>query len=139
MFAGIMAIFEMGLSLTGRSLLPEPEDPYFSNEKVKLADRHLLALLADTNAIPSGLSGELLCTSLRKQYQAKYLSPGEPNTWLLDPAMPVLSGRWVGACLLTNGDHRVVINSTSGSQALSYQFYSCVLPPGVDRCSFEQE
>ena len=34
MMTGIMAVLEMGLSLTGQSLLLKPEDPYYQGRMV---------------------------------------------------------------------------------------------------------
>ena len=45
--SGIMAIFEMGLSLTGQSLLPTPADPYFADSSMKEMDQALLEFLFD--------------------------------------------------------------------------------------------
>ena len=47
MLSGIMAIFEMGLSLTGQTLLPVPPDDYLSNQSMKDADIMFLKALAD--------------------------------------------------------------------------------------------
>ena len=47
MLTGIMAIFEMGLSLTGQSLLPIPADPYASDSSMKELDETLLEFLFD--------------------------------------------------------------------------------------------
>lgn len=137
MLAGIMAIFEMGLALTGRSLLPSPPDAYLSDEDVKLMDRKLLVLLADRNAVPAGLQGTSLCTDLLEAYESEYVSDPE-NTLIPDPDMPVNSGRWVGSCLLNNGTHHVVVMPAPGD-VIPYQLYSCVLKGVDERCSFEQD
>jgi len=62
MLSGIMAIFEMGLSLTGQSLLPMQSDPYFLKlreapmSQLQMLDSDFLELLADENGIDfSGL------------------------------------------------------------------------------------
>ena len=38
MLSGIMTIFEMGLSLTGRSMIPTPPDAYLSDASMKDLD-----------------------------------------------------------------------------------------------------
>ena len=45
MISGIMAIFEMGLSLTGQSMIPTPAGVYLQSAEMKLVDQRLLALL----------------------------------------------------------------------------------------------
>ena len=42
MLSGIMAIFEMGLALTGQTLLPVPPDDYLSSQSMKDEDKHFL-------------------------------------------------------------------------------------------------
>ena len=66
MLSGIMAIFEMGLSLTGKSPLPMPKNNYLkSSEKIKEKD---LFLFSNSNhpsyddvKINSGLVGVNIC------------------------------------------------------------------------------
>ena len=135
MLAGITAIFEMGLSLTGRSLLPIPADAYQENLAVKVNDRLLLRLLSSATDVPAGQSGALLCDSVRQAFVAQ--SGQDP--WVDDSRMPVNTGRWVGSCVMNAGGHHVVILPTGESFEPAYQLYSCVLTPGADRCSFEQE
>ena len=139
MLAGIMAIFEMGLALTGRSLLPSPPDAYLSDEGVKTMDRKLLVLLADRSEVPVGLLGTSLCTAVLTAYENKYVSTGGVNPWTEDPEMPLNSGRWAGSCLLNDGAHHVVMSPDFGNATSPYQLYSCVLPAGDERCSFEQD
>ena len=135
MLAGIMAIFEMGLALSGRSLLPSPPDAYLSDQGVKMMDQKLLTLLADRTAVSAGLSGTSLCTALSIAYESKY----EVNPWVEAPDMPVNTGRWAGSCLINDGGHHVVVLPDVGNATTPYQLYSCVLPIGDERCSFEQE
>ena len=45
MLSGIMAIFEMGLSLTGQSMLPTPSDAYLQDSDLKMSDKRLMELL----------------------------------------------------------------------------------------------
>ena len=139
MLAGIMAIFEMGLSLTGRSMLPSPLDAYLSDEGAKMMDRKLLVLLADRSAVPAGLLGTSLCTAVLTAYESKYVSTGGVNPWMEDPEMPVSRGRWAGSCLFNDGGHHVVVKPDVGNAATPYQLYSCVLSGGDERCSFEQK
>ena len=45
MMTGIMTVVEMGLSLTGQSLLSKPEDPYQQNRLAGKRDQDMLRLL----------------------------------------------------------------------------------------------
>ena len=135
MLAGIMAIFEMGLSLTGRSLLPMPADTYQENVAVKATDRLLLRLLASATDVPAGKTGADLCQAIRQAYEAQ----AGQDPWLNQARMPIKTGRWIGSCVMNDGDHHVVITPPAGSGDPQYRLYSCVLTPGADRCSFEQE
>ena len=136
MLAGIMAIFEMGLSLTGRSLLPIPADAYQENLDVKVNDRLLLRLLSSATDVPAGQSGEELCDSVRQAFAAQ--KSGQ-DPWEDDPRMPVKTDGWVGTCVMNAGDHHVVILPSGESAVPAYKLFSCVLTPGADRCSFEPE
>ena len=135
MLAGIMAIFEMGLSLTGRSLLPMPADTYQENAAVKATDRLLLRLLSSVADVPAGKTGADLCQSIRQAYAAQ----AGQDPWLNQARMPIKTGRWIGSCVMNDGEHHVVITPSAGSGDPPYRLYSCVLTPGADRCSFEQE
>jgi len=137
MLAGIMAVFDMGLSLTGRSLLPTPEDPYATLEAFKAKDRQLMALLADREAVAAGLQGRSLCAGLINAYEGAYGG----GHWLQDAVMPVNGGQWEGSCVLNDAahSHRVVVIPDLADGAHPYQLYSCVLQGGNDRCSFERD
>ena len=64
MMSGIMTIFEMGLSLTGRSMAPTPPDAYLSDASMKDLDIKLLKELADKSfsdsVLTKGLCGALI-------------------------------------------------------------------------------
>ena len=70
MMSGIMAVLEMGLSLTGQSLLLKPADPYQQNltaNAVGARDQQMLNLLhnqGDLDAIGRSLQGSALCQQL---------------------------------------------------------------------------
>ena len=137
MLAGIMAIFEMSLALSGNSLLPTPPDPYLSNDVIKLEDRRWLTLLEIGASVPSGKIEMILCNALKSAYTTKY--PKVKYQWIPDPQMPVLSKNWTGSCLLNNENtsHRVVVYPSASS--MKYEYYSCVLQGSDDRCFFERE
>ena len=139
MLAGIMAIFEMGLALTGRSLLPSPMDPYASNGEVKAMDQKLMVLLANRDAVAAGLLGTSLCEQVIAAYGDAYVPTGGANPWVQDSAMPVNTGRWAGSCVMNDGAHHVVVKPDLTDGADPYQLYSCVLQGGDERCPFEQD
>ena len=83
MLAGIMAVFEMGLALTGNSVLPSPQDSYLSNPAAQLEDRRWLLLLADNDVLDQidGKVGSSLCKELDKEYSKKWsVSPWRSDT-----------------------------------------------------------
>ena len=75
MLSGIMAIFEMGLSLMGQSMLPTPPDAYRESSEMKLVEKRMIGLLKDRNAVAQGLANQALCDALLQSYAAQY--PGE--------------------------------------------------------------
>jgi len=139
MLAGIMAIFEMGLALTGRSLLPAPPDTYLSNAQHKLKDRRLLALLSNPDAVASELDSVALCQALRDAYGETYVPTAGSNPRIIDLAMPITSGRWTGACVINDGTHRVVVTSDALPGSSPYRLFSCDVRSGNDQCSFEND
>ena len=126
MMTGIMAIFEMGLSLTGQSLLLIPPDEY--DYHMQLRDAKLLAGIAQTsfkNDVNDPLIG--LCSALNRI---------ESGMW-----SPVMRpGYWFGSCQLTKESeppkltkHRVIVRKNT------HQLFSCALIDGESKCFFEIE
>ena len=137
MLTGIMAIFEMGLSLTGQSLLSKPPDAYGESPEMKAVDKRLIGLLMDRNAVAPGLANQSLCNALLQSYAAQY--PGE-SAGQPDGRMPIDQGRWIRSCQLNRGSHRVLIMPPDpGQDQMAYQLFSCVLTGGHDQCSFERD
>lgn len=133
MMSGIMSIFEMGLSLTGRSMIPMPADAYFSDASMKDLDIKLLKDLADESFLDSVLN-EGLCGAL---------DDIDDGGWAL-----IGEGRWANSCQLNQGSRRVLVREEPGNERMSYQLFSCSLSDEnvwydkeleVDRCSFERE
>ena len=137
MLSGIMAIFEMGLSLTGQSMIPTPPDQYLQSADMKLADKKLLELLQDRNTVSQGLTSQALCTALIQSYSVQ--SP-EQSRWQSDNRMPIDQGEWIRSCQLNRGSHRIVIMAPDpGHSHMPYKLFSCALAGANDQCSFEQE
>lgn len=133
MMSGIMSIFEMGLSLTGRSMMPTPPDAYLSDASMKDSDIKLLKNLADDNFSDSVLDVGL-CGAL---------DDIDVGDWSL-----ISEGRWANSCQLNRGSHRVLVREEPGNEQYSYQLFSCALSEKnvwydkeleIDRCSFERE
>ena len=143
MLAGIMAIFEMGLALTGNSVLPSPQDPYLSNSTAQSEDRTWLSLLADDGVVDRirGKYGLSLCDELDAVYSER-LAEGDVSPWFKDTVrMPVTEGDWAGSCLMNRGGgHRVIVQppdpAATGYLASKYSFYSCILQDDI--CPFER-
>ena len=74
MLSGIMAIFEMGLSLTGLSMMPTPADIYLQDSDLKMSDKRLMELLRNPNAVSQGLANQALCTALVQSYSVSQLT-----------------------------------------------------------------
>ena len=132
MMTGIMAVVEMGLSLTGRSMIPTPPDAYLSDASMKDLDIKLMKNLADDNFSDSVLD-EGLCGALDD------IDYG----WAL-----ISEGRWANSCQLNRGSRRVLVREEPGNERMPYQLFSCALKEEntwydkeleIDRCSFERE
>ena len=137
MLSGIMAIFEMGLSLMGQSMLPSPPDAYRESSEMKLVEKRMIGLLKDRNAVAQGLANQALCDALLQSYAAQY--PGE-SAGQPDGRMPIDQGRWIRSCQLNRGSHRVLITPPDpGQDQMAYQIFSCALTGGHDQCSFERD
>ena len=130
MLSGIMAIFEMGLALTGQTLLPVPSDDYLSSQSMKDADIMFLKVLADEitplvddKNFPDLVSDEGLCVALNA-----IDGPG----WL-----SISDGRWKNGCqrstLVGGLSHRVIISEKP------HRLFSCALDTGSAQCAFELE
>lgn len=124
MLGGIMAIFEMGLSLTGQSMIPTPPDKYFLNASMKSADIKILNDLTD-EAFPASVLNQGLCAALGEI---------DREGWTL-----ISEGRWANSCQLNRGSHRVIVREDTTNLQMPYQLFSCALSGGNNRCSFERE
>lgn len=137
MLTGIMAIFEMGLSLTGQSMLPTPPDEYLENAEMKVADKRILEILTDRDVFDGEIAGVPLCTELLEAHEDKY---DKDLLWRMDDRMPISEGYWARSCSLNRGSHRVLVKPVDRGNILTpYKLFSCSLNNGEDRCSFEQE
>ena len=134
MLTGIMAVFEMGLALTGQSLIPSTIDVYFGDPVVKAMDQNMLRLLKDPDQVKPGLEGSTLCNRVIDEYQSTF-SGG--SSLVVDTTSP-LNANWLGACVMSNKEHRILIVPGVSSASIPYSFYSCILVNSEDQCSFER-
>ena len=120
MMTGIMAIFEMGLSLTGQSLLPGPANEYLYDPAMKDRDKKLLDDISQTNfAETVAMKG--LCDAFKD-------IEGEGSRSLITE-----TGFWNGSCQFSfdSDSHRIIVRKDT------YQLFSCALRNGETKCSFE--
>jgi hypothetical protein len=141
MLTGIMAIFEMGLSLTGQSLLPAPFDVYLETtqgEKARRLDEDLLKILTNPDDVSRGLSGLALCDAIEQA--------DSPHQYSFVP-IPSGESPWEEGCQFAtsyeaSGEtiaHRIfVIPPESGlASSLPYGLFSCTSTRESYQCSFE--
>ena len=122
MLTGIMAIFEMGMSLTGQSLMPNAPNEYLSkkNKVMRDMDRELLEGMSQ-----SGFGERVLEKGL-----CDALMDIEAKRWSLINN----SGYWEKSCQLSRSNgHRSIVRKDT------YQLFSCVLSAGAAKCSFEEQ
>ena len=157
MVTGIMAVVEMGLSLTGQSLLLRPDDPYQQNlvtQAVGKRDQQMLNLLhnqEDLDAIGRSLKGSELCDQLLCRSSpggaagcspAAGSAPGNVLAVDSDERLPELAeltrvgvsppaeeGFLSNACALQVGMHRLIIqpDPIPVDSEFPYRLFSCVL------------
>ena len=113
MLTGIMAIFEMGLSLTGQSLLSMPVDLYpGSSEQATEGD-----LLTSYKSLSEDLTGMDICNALKSLPGA--LTPtGEFLPVVKHPA-------WNDGCVLEYGLQQVLLAPNPPGSADSYLVLFC--------------
>ena len=138
MMTGIMAIFEMGLSLTGQSVLPTPVDAYSLSPRAKVLDQDLFKLLDNSSVVSRGLIQGDLCSAISKAYT------DSPSLVLT----PIGSGPFEDGCqiqrdFIVDGhsiSHRVYVKSFGrDDQGPPYNLFSCTSDDVNHRCSFERE
>ena len=123
MMTGIMSVVEMGLSLTGPSLLLKPDDPYQQNRLARKRDQDMLWLLHnpdDLDDVGRSLKGSELCNKLlavARNADARF------------PYLQDLSLAPTGGCPLQTGNYRVLIEPDPAPEdpEVPYRLISCVL------------
>ncbi|WP_226424538.1 hypothetical protein [Synechococcus sp. MU1617] len=129
MLTGIMAIFEMGLSLTGQSLLPMPVDSYFADSSIKESDIALLQSLSDEEKLLVNKKTFSELASDPDYGLCGALNQLDVQGWSL-----IGEGYFINGCQLNRGSRRAIVKENPKN---SYQLFSCALSGGSDHCSFE--
>ena len=127
MLSGIMAIFEMGLAVTGQSLLRLPKESYFDDITAKNMDKNFMKNLYDgkweKKFIDADPAVSISCSNLLSI---------DGYSW-----KPIERGTFKGSCAVNNSSHRILVEL--GSEVMSYRIYSCFIESDDGQCSFEQE
>ena len=128
MLTGIMAIFEMGLSLTGQSLLPIPKDLYAGSDEQR-GDSYMMDSFDATknsNPIASGLKGLEICDALEVNAYVKGYFGTSSRTFVPKG----LDGAWGNGCVMEFGSHQILVvsNPSESSSGLGpYLIVSCTI------------
>ena len=89
MISGIMAIFEMALSLTGQSMIPAPSDKYLSSASMKNLDIKLLDGMAEAG-FPDSVISQGLCNALGEVDDREWTLIGEGRWRIVASSVVVL-------------------------------------------------
>ena len=128
MLAGIMAIFEMGLALTRRSLLPMPLDTYRGSLEQSLEQE----LLGNSSKVKSGSQGEDICDDLSKD-----LPSGQSRPRIFTPK--TLDSSWDKGCVLEYPSHQVLVVPAPSGSSVQYLIISCTAHDNNSLiCPFEE-
>lgn len=112
MLTGIMAIMEMGLSLTGQSMLPIPEDGYARSREKSMEFNMMNSL----NSMPPGFRGMDICNELIQVYSMVPVRKYLPKTGDLS---------WDDGCVMDYGSHQILLAPTPVKGLGPYLMVSC--------------
>ena len=156
MMAGIMVLFEVGLALTGQSLVDEQVELEMYQDIVNSSDRLFQRMLTDPQdlqAIGPGRYGSGLCQQITCRIQGINCSSGnvisplyaDLQRYSTPKYMPSI-GVWSSSCVL-EGEldggkriHRLLIRPSRDRLDLGYELYSCMIERNMPdpRCMFER-
>ena len=158
MMTGIMAIAEMGLSLSSQSLIPKPMDAYSQSSTYSKRDKQMLRLINEEehlDAIGRSWDKTDLCKQLRCRFTASGASGCVGDNSLAVNAgihfselqalriegVPLPKKNFSDACSLLAGNHRLLVRPSPILQVnnTSYQLFSCVLKDFSEYCEFETD
>ena len=156
MLTGIMVLFEVGLALTGQSLLEERSELDVYQDVVNASDRLFQRMLTqpqDLQAIGRGHYGSDLCQQILCRIQGVNCRLGNTKNPLYaglgsyePPKLSFPSDVWSSSCALerriddSRVIHRVLIRANRDSLDFGYDLYSCVIEGDrpEQRCLFER-
>jgi len=156
MLTGIMLLFEVGLALTGQSLLEEQSELDAYADVINSSDQlfqRMLTQSPDLQTIGTGRYGSVLCEQIMCRIQGVSCRAGNTKNQLyaaLDvygtPRYKPPTGVWSASCALEakpdNGRfvHRLLIRPRRDNPDLGYELFSCVVDEQVPdpRCLFER-
>ena len=135
MLTAIMAMFQVATGLTQPENSSElPPDSYLKSVW-QSNDQQFLRLIETMDATWG--TGSVLCQKMIQALATGGAFPGLTG-YVESLGTASLHSRFVGACVLGSGSHRVLIAPKPASSAgANYRLYSCVLSSGV-ACDFEQ-
>ena len=156
MLTGIMVLFEVGLALTGQSLVDEQSELETYQDIVNSSDllfQRMLTEPQDLQAIGTGRYGSTLCRQIVCRIQGINCSSGNAKNPLYaglerysTPKYTPSAGVWSSSCVLegelddSERIHRLLIRPSRNRLDLGYELYSCIIErKGPDpRCMFER-
>ena len=156
MLTGIMVLFEVGLALTGRSLVGEQSEFEVYQDVVNSSDRLFQRMLTepqDLLAIGTGRDGSVLCQQIFCRIHGINCRSGNTKSPLYaglksyeTPRMSLASGQWLSSCVLerqldeSSAIHRILIRAGRSRLDFGYELFSCVVDGNrpAPRCLFER-
>ena len=156
MLTGIMLLFDVGLALTGQSLLEERSEVDAYKAVVNASDRlfqRMLTQSQDVQAIGKGRYGSALCEQIICRIQGVGCRSGNMKNPLYSvlenysaPRYTPPTGVWSSSCAmegeLDNSGviHRILIRPKRDPLDLGYDLYTCIVEINRpdSRCLFER-
>ena len=156
MMTGIMVLFEVGLALTGQSLLEEPPHSDVYRDVSSSADQLFQRMLSEPlelKSLGTGRYGPVLCQQILCRIYGIGCGYGNRQTpqyaGLKGYSMPTSTpsaGVWSSSCVLERQldqggyTHRLLIRPNRKRSERGYELYSCVVKEtSLDqRCLFER-
>ena len=146
-----MAMFELGLSLTTHQGQMSPSsDSYLGGTLQQMDDRLWLQLINDSDVLKEigrDLSSQSLCDQLvcrvnslatsRCSGANQYAEGYESLASFRDALVTDAGHPFPSACVLTKGEHRVLVVPTSDQPAMPYGLYTC-MTSDHPLCTYEQ-
>ena len=155
MLSGIMLLFEVGLALTGQSLLQQPLYSDVYQDVVNSSDQlfhHMLIEPLELKSLGTGRYGPVLCQQILCRIHGTGCRYGNMQNPLYvslkgysTPSSTPSTGVWSSSCVLERQldqvgfTHRLLIRPNREGYSLGYELYSCLLKETSvnQRCLFE--